>query len=510
MPGLRYKFYLFIGMSIFIVNSAIKRPLWAAFDIQPAPVTAAPRDLILAQQSQPTESLMPNIGLNFRFSLNPFGLYDKNENQIIGIVKNRINLDFFFSFSLFKTLEIGVVFPIIAFQQSDDLQPLGVNGTIKSSALGDPSIYLKVPLLRRAPAASGFGVAIATRINLPLGNPEAFTGDGTVSVNPSFIVDYRFSNGALIVLQPGIFFRKTENFYGVPLGHSFTLSAAAEFPIVRKFGITIIGGVYTNVPLLQIEGYRRQIPAEALLGVRWYSSFGVTFTIGSRFGCDCGFGVPTFALFTHIAWSLKDTKEQQAIEIYKANDQCPEVPQEQKTTGECPVVYVTKDKKIILLKNIQFATDSAIISPDTENIQLLDKIAGLILNNSLLSATKIEVAGYASKLGRAEYNLLLSKNRANAVMQALIAKGIPSYRLIANGYGYERPVAGNETDEGRYLNQRVEFKIIAENVTAPSIETSGPTKSATGVLTEVSKSEKQTEKPPKPFAKKRKPKGKGK
>jgi len=72
---------------------------------------------------------------------------------------------------------------------------------------------------------------------------------------------------------------------------------------------------------------------------------------------------------------------------------------------------------------------------------------------------QVEIAGHASSEGSAESNLHLSQDRTQTVREYLIDKGIAPERLIARGYGETRPVASNDTQEGRTANRRVEFKL---------------------------------------------------
>ena len=64
--------------------------------------------------------------------------------------------------------------------------------------------------------------------------------------------------------------------------------------------------------------------------------------------------------------------------------------------------------------------------------------------------------------------MLLSKGRANAVLQALDAKGIAANRLTGQGFGPNQPIADNSSPEGKARNRRIDFKVIAgtSNVTA--------------------------------------------
>lgn len=73
---------------------------------------------------------------------------------------------------------------------------------------------------------------------------------------------------------------------------------------------------------------------------------------------------------------------------------------------------------------------------------------------------QVQVTGFTDSQGREEMNQRLSQNRANAVVDALIALGIPYMRLAAVGMGEAEPIASNETAEGRALNRRIEFHAI--------------------------------------------------
>ena len=74
---------------------------------------------------------------------------------------------------------------------------------------------------------------------------------------------------------------------------------------------------------------------------------------------------------------------------------------------------------------------------------------------------KVELAGHTDNVGSREYNKKLSLDRAQAVLDYLVQKGISPARVTAHGYGYSEPVATNDTDEGRALNRRVEFRVVS-------------------------------------------------
>ena len=78
------------------------------------------------------------------------------------------------------------------------------------------------------------------------------------------------------------------------------------------------------------------------------------------------------------------------------------------------------------------------------------------------ASMKIELSSYTDSKGADDYNKKLSQARAQSVVNYLIGNGIAKDRLIAVGYGEAFPIAGNETEEGRQLNRRTEFKILSK------------------------------------------------
>ena len=120
------------------------------------------------------------------------------------------------------------------------------------------------------------------------------------------------------------------------------------------------------------------------------------------------------------------------------------------------------DNKIIIDEKIQFEYDKAIILPVSHGI--LDEVVKVMNENPHVKKVRIE--GHASDEGRGAaanaYNKRLSDQRAGAVMEYLVSKGIDKAKLESVGYGVEKPIAGNDTEEGREKNRRVEFNILEQ------------------------------------------------
>ncbi len=109
----------------------------------------------------------------------------------------------------------------------------------------------------------------------------------------------------------------------------------------------------------------------------------------------------------------------------------------------------------IVLNNIFFDYNKATIK--ITSIAELKRLASLLLDNKTL---KIEISGHTDNIGSSSYNQKLSTARAKAVVDYLVHLGINAKRLLFKGYGFEQPIASNDTEEGRAKNRRTEFKII--------------------------------------------------
>jgi len=108
-----------------------------------------------------------------------------------------------------------------------------------------------------------------------------------------------------------------------------------------------------------------------------------------------------------------------------------------------------------VVKNVFFDTDKYILKP--ESIREINNIYKIMQEYPNM---KVEISGHTDIVGTHAHNMTLSRNRAAAVVQALIDKGIHPSRIKSAGYGPDVPIATNETPEGRAENRRVEFKIL--------------------------------------------------
>ncbi|MBN1599678.1 MAG: OmpA family protein [Bacteroidales bacterium] len=111
----------------------------------------------------------------------------------------------------------------------------------------------------------------------------------------------------------------------------------------------------------------------------------------------------------------------------------------------------------VILKNIYFETGKSNLKP--ESYTSLDNVVKLLENNETI---RLEISGHTDNVGGLKTNTKLSNDRARAVVNYLVNKGIPESRLEYKGYAYSQPIAPNNTAEGRAQNRRVEFKVLSK------------------------------------------------
>jgi len=121
------------------------------------------------------------------------------------------------------------------------------------------------------------------------------------------------------------------------------------------------------------------------------------------------------------------------------------------------ISVLTKDKIEITTK-VPFEYNKARLLRAAEFI--LDDVVDVILANPQVKQIRIE--GHTDNIGEATYNQDLSRERAESVMEYLVGKGVPRERLVAEGFGFSRPIAPNDNEEGRAKNRRVEFVIVEQ------------------------------------------------
>ena len=131
-------------------------------------------------------------------------------------------------------------------------------------------------------------------------------------------------------------------------------------------------------------------------------------------------------------------------------------PPEPEPEPEPPPTVVVTETKIELDRTVQFESGKAVLLEDSK--KLLDDVAKVLIEHDEIRLVRIE--GHTDSVGGAAANKRLSDKRAKAVRTYLIENGVEKKRLVAKGMGEDKPVADNESVEGRFKNRRVDLRIL--------------------------------------------------
>jgi OmpA-OmpF porin, OOP family len=139
--------------------------------------------------------------------------------------------------------------------------------------------------------------------------------------------------------------------------------------------------------------------------------------------------------------------EAETINGFEDDDGCPD---------EGPAQILVEPGQISILETIRFQPNSSQLDPGSNPI--LKQIALTLRKHREIE--RIEIGGHTDSTGSRNLNMRLSRDRARSVRSYLLGRGIPPSRLSARGFGPDKPIADNNTDEGRARNRRVEFLVV--------------------------------------------------
>jgi outer membrane protein OmpA-like peptidoglycan-associated protein len=164
-----------------------------------------------------------------------------------------------------------------------------------------------------------------------------------------------------------------------------------------------------------------------------------------------------------VEWKNKQQKNK--FRQYKNNSPLPKKPAEESQPDQ-PLIVDKQEPKAEqthklpinqpqVFQHVYFETGKAIL--DKSSVDELDQLVVLLQHNAALT---LKISGHTDDTGESRFNQKLSQDRAEAVVEYLISKGVSKSRLSAIGYGSSKPLVSNDTQQGRDTNRRVEFLLI--------------------------------------------------
>jgi outer membrane protein OmpA-like peptidoglycan-associated protein len=205
--------------------------------------------------------------------------------------------------------------------------------------------------------------------------------------------------------------------------------------------------------------------------IRWSALRGLDVLAGGGPGLTAGYGTPAYRLFFALSFSpqlLGSRRPPPLVPAFAADPPRP-APALTVVAADPPILFSRtlelariEEDHVELLAPVLFARARDVLLPQSRAV--LDAAVSVLENHPELSLVRIE--GHTDGHGKADYNLGLSKRRAKAVRLYLMQHGIGPDRLQSDGFGSSRPIASNDTTEGRARNRRVEMVIVRKEAVA--------------------------------------------
>lgn len=398
----------------------------------------------------------PAIGAVFDYGYKPLVVYDAVGEERAALVRHQLFAHLGASFVFVDRFRLAVSLPLALYQDGEDVAIEGIlHHSANAPAIGDLRFAMDARITGRF--GDPFTLAAGVRAWVPTGVPSQFTSDGTVRVAPQLL-----AAGTVGVLVWGarlaLVARPRDDVYaGRQLGSELFGAASA--------GVALAGGRVRIAPEVWLSsGFtggasffgKHGTAIGWLLGAHVTTASGMRVGGGIGSGIGPGLGAPLVNAVASIEWGAPIVPPPRA----PAPDEDPEwsvdpaVVKPSPRPADRPLAVVT-DSEIEIGESVAFVTDSADLAGDSDAV--LGAVATALREHPEIK--KVRVEGHTDATGDPGYNEQLSSRRAAAVTQWLVAHGIDPARLESVGFGSRRPIASNDTEEGRARNRRVVFGI---------------------------------------------------
>lgn len=407
------------------------------------------------------------------------------------LLQHGLTLDFMGSIGLGNIFELGVALPVDAAWTgtADNFngQPLAAG-----AGIGDLRLVPKLAW-QFGRTDLNYGIGVMLPIGFPTGSEDALRGAGGFTLDPTLLAaigGWRWN----FTLNFGFRWRpndKTVDFTG---GKELHFGLAGTFGLVRRrpvgldLVVEFVGGYQPSA--LGHGSIAVPLETDAALVIKIGREWSVY--LGGAAGLDNGLATPDFRLISGVRYAhhvpgddrFKDSDHDG---IRNLEDRCPDQPEDEDgfedddgcpepdndhdgvldDDDECPDQagprgndgcperghVILRHGHVYIVGKIHFDPGSAHIQK--RSYALLDNVAEMLHDHPEVGHVLVE--GHTDNVGPPALNLRLSRERAEAVRNALIERGVKHERLRTQGFGESRPVAPNRTRAGRAKNRRVEF-----------------------------------------------------
>lgn len=367
-------------------------------------------------------------GATLAYGYKPLVVLDANGAEQAAPVRHQSFVHAGGSFVVARRLRFGLDVPFAVHQDGERAVVDGAEQRAATKpAMGDVRVAADVRIVP--------GLAVGARVWLPTGVDTQYASDGVVRVGPQLLTGG--SAGAFV--------------WGTRA--AFVIRDESEVVFAAAAGVRIDAARLLVGPEVWMSTAGR-VPAEAIAFVRHDLGSGFRVAVGAGGGISSGIGAPRLRGLFAVEWA---PPEEAIVEPL-----APAPPEHDPWQGyepppppARPLAQVT-ETEIAIREQVKFAIDSAELVGDGGEV--LPEVQRVLEVHPEI--VKVRVEGHTDASGDAAHNDDLSRRRAETVMRWLVDRGIDAARLEAAGYGSARPIATNDTEEGRAQNRRVVFVIV--------------------------------------------------
>jgi outer membrane protein OmpA-like peptidoglycan-associated protein len=379
-----------------------------------------------------------NVGATFDYAFEPYEKATPAGTRIVGIVDDLFMANVQAAIGWTDWWSMGFNMPMAMWETWYDPNippPLVTKDNVYAKP-GDLRVEMKFRFLDIE--RYHVGLALVPYCYFPTGRWQTYLGNGMWSPGGTLVFDADIKNRVFLSLNVG-YRNYARTRYDTTNQNAFiddTLNLGGGINVRINDDWAVLAEVWSESVLKGFFKNQLQNPAEFLVGARATPQVvkGLGITVGGGRAITTGIGEPDFRVFLGLN--------------YRYDRQPPPPP---------PVeVEAAVEEKIIITQKIHFEFNKSVIRPISYPI--LDDVARLLLSNPQIGLVRVE--GHTDWIGSDAYNQKLSERRANAVRDYLIKQGVEPYRLQAVGYGESRPIADNNTTQGRARNRRTEFTVV--------------------------------------------------
>jgi outer membrane protein OmpA-like peptidoglycan-associated protein len=439
--------------------------------------------------------LHPYVALWMHYALNPVIFVDRDGEKTGEVVKHLLAADVIASLAVWEGLEFGVGLPVTLLGSGD---PDDAN----AAGLEEPGLSLGDVVVRagwRQRFGDDTALALHVPVLLPTSGEDNVLGLG-LGVRPTLALMQRFGIAELL-FNLSYLVRGAERALDFDGGQELGARAAARIAldsywktgVLAELGFSTATSDFFAAPVT---------PVEARVGVdHWFGEhWRLTGFLGT--GLSTGVGAPDVRAGLGIAYGdnppyrarpaptrgdrdgdgIRDETDRcpdaaedrdgfqdgdgcpeddnDADGVIDVDDSCPRAPETLNGISDddgCPDHIVLEETLITTFEPVYFKSDSEVI--EERSFPMLKEIGGVLRINP---GMQIRVEGHSDAQGDDEYNRKLSERRADSVRTFLLENGASRGQVEAEGVGERRPIASNETAEGRSKNRRVEFHIVRD------------------------------------------------